>query len=357
MLVGCGESKEEKAAKAKAVAEEIIDAQCRRILKEEGVNKPTGELTKADLEKVWSLSLGDKQLTEVPKGLEKLTRLRQLGLSKNQITDLQPLSGFMELEDLRLSDNPITDLTPLSGLKELENLELSHTLISDLTPLSGLEELEDLDLSHTLISDLTPLVGLKKLKKLNLNGNPNISRADCEKLEEALPRCIIGDLTIGEEAKITWTKKVKYFLEKNGGLIVFILSVLSWVLVKKKIIMKTTVIWTHVLLVIGYFFYFFLTMNRFTPSGFEPPTIWETIWDMFWLVICPLLCFGSFMACFYWLPGGKGKGGRDRIEYYDNRNVYERMMDHVRGKKFWGDRLDPSVPHDKKIIEELKKKE
>ena len=39
--------------------------------------KPTGELTKADLEKVTELHLQDNQLTEVPKGLEKLTKLTE----------------------------------------------------------------------------------------------------------------------------------------------------------------------------------------------------------------------------------------------------------------------------------------
>jgi len=47
----------------------IIEAAIRKAAK-----KPTGELTKADLEKVTELSLDDNQLTEV-KGLEKLTRV------------------------------------------------------------------------------------------------------------------------------------------------------------------------------------------------------------------------------------------------------------------------------------------
>ena len=41
------------------------------------LNKPTGELTKADLEKVTWLELQDNQLTNV-KGLEKLTQLTRL---------------------------------------------------------------------------------------------------------------------------------------------------------------------------------------------------------------------------------------------------------------------------------------
>ena len=44
--------------------------------------KPTGTLTKADLEKATDLFLSDNQLTEV-KGLEKLTQLEYLWLGNN----------------------------------------------------------------------------------------------------------------------------------------------------------------------------------------------------------------------------------------------------------------------------------
>ncbi len=51
------------------------------------INKPRGELTKADLEKVTDLFLSGypygNQLNEVPKGLEKLTQLTELNLNYN----------------------------------------------------------------------------------------------------------------------------------------------------------------------------------------------------------------------------------------------------------------------------------
>ena len=67
----------------------VIEAAIRKADK-----KPTGELTKADLEKVERLNLRNNQLTEV-KGLEKLTQLPELHLSDNpdltkaQIAELQ----------------------------------------------------------------------------------------------------------------------------------------------------------------------------------------------------------------------------------------------------------------------------
>jgi hypothetical protein len=72
------------------------------------LKKPTGELTKADLEKVWSLYLAFRQLTNV-KGLEKLTQLTVLYLDGNQLTDVTALKELTQLTVLSLHDNP--DLT------------------------------------------------------------------------------------------------------------------------------------------------------------------------------------------------------------------------------------------------------
>ena len=70
---------------AKAAIEAAIRFECE---------KPTGELAKADLEKVTELNLDDNQLTDVT-ALEKLTNLTQLflgtnpDLTKAQIAELQ----------------------------------------------------------------------------------------------------------------------------------------------------------------------------------------------------------------------------------------------------------------------------
>jgi len=67
----------------------VIEAAIRKAAK-----KPTGELTKADYEKVTDLSFQNNQLTDV-KGLEKLTQLEKLilyvnpDLTKAQIEQLQ----------------------------------------------------------------------------------------------------------------------------------------------------------------------------------------------------------------------------------------------------------------------------
>ena len=79
---------------------------------------PTGELTKADLEKVTSLELQGNQLTEVPKGLEKLTQLTMLKLGNNQLTDVKGLEKLTQLEDLWLEGNPDLTKAQIDQLKK-----------------------------------------------------------------------------------------------------------------------------------------------------------------------------------------------------------------------------------------------
>ena len=82
----------------------IIETAIRKAAK-----KLTGELTKADYEKVRRLFLRFNQLTEAPKGLEKLPQLKQLHLEHNQLTDVKGLEKLTQLDKLILFGNP--DLT------------------------------------------------------------------------------------------------------------------------------------------------------------------------------------------------------------------------------------------------------
>ncbi|MBT5987024.1 MAG: hypothetical protein HOG70_00510, partial [Elusimicrobiaceae bacterium] len=87
----------------------------------------------------------------------------ELNLYDNQIKDLTPLAGLINLEKLILNYNQIEDLTPLAGLTNLEKLFSSNNQIKDLTPLDGLINLEKLILNYNQIEDLTPLAGLTNL--------------------------------------------------------------------------------------------------------------------------------------------------------------------------------------------------
>ena len=97
----------------------VIEAAIRKAAK-----KPTGELTKADLEKVTRLDFKIKVLTDVT-GLEKLTQLTNLNLSFNKLTHVKGLEKLTQLTNLNLSYNILTDVKGLEKLTQLETLNLS----------------------------------------------------------------------------------------------------------------------------------------------------------------------------------------------------------------------------------------
>jgi Leucine-rich repeat (LRR) protein len=124
-------------------AKAAIEAAIRKAAK-----KPTGELTQADLEKVTKLDLASNGLTEVPKGLERLTQLKVLNLYDNKLTNVKGLENLTKLEYLALEDNQLTDVP-----KELEKLT--------------------------------------QLKELYLSDNPDLTKAQIDQLKKALPKCEI----------------------------------------------------------------------------------------------------------------------------------------------------------------------
>jgi Leucine-rich repeat (LRR) protein len=90
----------------------VIEAAIRKAAK-----KPTGELTKADLEKVTELDLRYKQLTSVT-GLGKLTQLTFLDLRGNQLTNVKGLEKLTKLERLVLMYNPDLTKVQMAELKK-----------------------------------------------------------------------------------------------------------------------------------------------------------------------------------------------------------------------------------------------
>jgi Leucine-rich repeat (LRR) protein len=98
-------------------AQPELEKAIREHLKETRGVMPTGELTKADLEKVTELNFFGNQLTEVPKGLEKLTNLTYLSLRTNKLTDVTGLEKLPQLKTLYLINNH--DLTK-AQIEELQ---------------------------------------------------------------------------------------------------------------------------------------------------------------------------------------------------------------------------------------------
>ncbi|EBF5152494.1 leucine-rich repeat domain-containing protein [Listeria monocytogenes] len=97
-------------------------------------------------------------------GMEHLINLTYVNLGNgNQISDISPLSGLLNLRILHLGYNQISDISPLSGLLNLRELYLERNQISDISPLSGLVNLRWLYLDRNQISDISSLSSLSLL--------------------------------------------------------------------------------------------------------------------------------------------------------------------------------------------------
>jgi len=161
VILGCGGKEEMVTAEAK----ETIDAAIRKA-----ANKPTGELTKVDLEKVIYLRLINHQLTDVPMEVEKLTKLMSLSLQNNQLTDIKGLEKLTQLTRLHLNANKLTEVP--KGLKKLT-------------------QLTSLGLGGNKLTDVKVLEELAQLEVLYLQDNHDLTKAQIAELKKALPKCKI----------------------------------------------------------------------------------------------------------------------------------------------------------------------
>ncbi len=214
-VVGCGKATKEKAAKIKAAADARAAAEKKAtetatipqppqttsdklitnpIVKKavrKSLKKPEGELTEADYEKVTVLSFVASGLTEVPKGIEKLTQLKDLDLWHNQLISVKSLEELTQLRSLALFSNQLTEVKGLEKLVKLTALHLNDNKLTEVKGLENLTQLKGLALGKNKLTDVNGLEKLTQLKALVLTGNPDLTKAQIDELQKALPECKI----------------------------------------------------------------------------------------------------------------------------------------------------------------------
>jgi Leucine-rich repeat (LRR) protein len=87
---------------------------------------------------------------------------------------------------------PTGELTK-AALEEVTYLDLQSNQLTDVSALSELTELTELGLVGNQLTDVSALAGLTQLEWLYLQNNPNLSKAEIDKLQKALPKCIISN--------------------------------------------------------------------------------------------------------------------------------------------------------------------
>jgi len=127
------------------------------------------------------LSLSGNEISEIS-NIKNLNRLLVLYLVGNKITKISGLDNQTNLRDLHLDINRITKIDNLNHLEHLEWLGLSNNNLNTIENIDCLTNLKYLDLSHNHIEHVNGLETLTNLEYLNLSGNPLKNISGLEKL-------------------------------------------------------------------------------------------------------------------------------------------------------------------------------
>ena len=149
--------------------------------------------------KLREVYLNDNQLTDIS-ALTSAPAMNYLSLAGNGLTsdDLEKISNFTYLSYLSLAYNNIDDVSALTDLKYLRELRLHHNNITDVRPLkkmiymqalylgnnqirSGIDFLDNMTqlkvlyLNDNNIDDISCLVSLENLQAINVSNNPDLN--------------------------------------------------------------------------------------------------------------------------------------------------------------------------------------
>ena len=140
----------------------------------------------------WWRQVRDKCFGRLPRTVNQIYRSNLtswLGASTN-LKDISPLARLTSVRELYISKNDVSDLSPLGKMKNLEVLNANSCPIEDLSPLADLTRLRELHLMDTGVVDLSPLANLTHLEELHLD---SLSYTDdqVKELRAMLPNCQI----------------------------------------------------------------------------------------------------------------------------------------------------------------------
>lgn len=95
-----------------------------------------------------------KQDVNDPITLEQAQTIKSMDISNRNITSLEGMQYFHNIEYLNFKDNEIKDISQLNALSSLTSLDLSYNEIEDITPVTNLIYLSTLNLSNNQISNV-----------------------------------------------------------------------------------------------------------------------------------------------------------------------------------------------------------
>ena len=151
----------------------IPDPNLRAAIADELGKSVNAPITAEEMKGLRAIDLANKGVRDLT-GLQFATNVTWLHLIDNQISDLSPIAGLMELREIWARGNVLSNLSPVRGLTNLTHLEFPGSPISDLSPVKGLTNLIYLNCNNTLVSDLSPISDLVNLEWLLMH-HTNVS--------------------------------------------------------------------------------------------------------------------------------------------------------------------------------------
>lgn len=132
-------------------------------------NLTNGFLSNKRTTKLLDLNISNNKISNI-EGLENITTLQKLYVSSNQLTDISKLGSLAKLDTLNLSGNHVEDITSLEPLNNLKTLYISNNKIRDISPISRIA-ITELDFSGNRVKDITSLSRMTSLTNLYMNNN------------------------------------------------------------------------------------------------------------------------------------------------------------------------------------------
>src|SRR5581483_2551678 len=119
---------QQQPANTSIFADKNLEAAVRKYVFDKRDN--ANPLTETDLATISTISAVGLQIKDL-KGLEKCRALASLDVSRNEITNLEPIKDLAGIQFLNLAANQVEDIKPIGGIAALQYVELSGNHVKD----------------------------------------------------------------------------------------------------------------------------------------------------------------------------------------------------------------------------------
>ncbi|MBT2686007.1 cell wall-binding repeat-containing protein [Bacillus sp. ISL-37] len=192
----------------------ITDSNLEKAIKNQlGISETKG-LTIENVSAMGSLAAQGNHISNL-KGLEYASRLTELNISDNEVTDLSYLKNISSLETVIADGNELESVAALTNLNKLKWVTLGDNRIADLTAFRNLSSLETLSLYNNKISNINSLQGLTTLKYLDLEGNKINDLSALSNLNELTTLLVSGNELTSLDS-LDGLEKLSYIYASNN---------------------------------------------------------------------------------------------------------------------------------------------